>query len=154
MQIPRAIAGWRAFFRRTAINVFPRISNFWAETNRPLTTSAEPSAADPMTARDRCMKEGRVKSAQENASPSSGAQTIGLLQEWISDRVICRSAEFFPEIPVPEIPAEPLRLRSRIARVIGETVMEPIARDVATVTVARGPKNQARNGKGPAAARG
>jgi len=24
MQIPRAIAGWRAFFRRTVINVFPR----------------------------------------------------------------------------------------------------------------------------------
>ena len=79
------------------------------------------------------MKEGRVKSAQENASPSSGAQTIGLLQEWISDRAICRNAELFPKTP-----AEPLRLRSRIASVIGETVMEPIARDVATVTVARG----------------
>src|SRR6202451_3533588 len=100
-----------------------------------------------MTARDRCMKEGRVKSAQENASPSSGAQTIGLLQEWISDSVICRSAELFPEIPVPEIPAEPLRLRPRIARVIGETVMEPIARDVATVTVAPRTKNKGGNGK-------
>src|ERR1700683_2398228 len=99
-----------------------------------------------MTARDRCRKEGRVKSAQENASPSSGAQTIGLLQEWISDSVICRSAEFFPEAP-----AEPLRLRSRIARVIGETVMEPIARDVATVTVAREPKTEASSGKPTAA---
>ena len=92
------------------------------------------------------MKEGRVKSAQENASPSSGAQTIGLLQEWISDRAICRNAELFPETP-----AEPLRLRSRIARVIGETVMEPIARDVATVTVAREPKTEASNGKPTAA---
>src|SRR5271156_2084167 len=105
-----------------------------------------------MTARDRCMKEGRVKSAQENASPSSGAQTIALLQEWISDSVICRSAgELFPESPVPETPAERLRLRSRIARVIGETVMEPIARDVATVTVAREPKTAASNGKPTAA---
>src|ERR1700691_6811188 len=100
-----------------------------------------------MTARDRCMKEGRVKSAQENASPSSGAQTIGLLQEWISDSVICRSAELFPESPVPETPAEPRRFRSRIARVIGETVMETIARDVVTVTVARGTKNEGREGK-------
>src|ERR1700678_88878 len=99
-----------------------------------------------MTARDRCMKEGRVKSAQENASPSSGAQTIGLLQEWISDSVICRSAELFPEIPVPEIPAEPLRLRSRIARVIGETVMEHIAGDSPTVTVVRHRKNQRTKG--------
>jgi hypothetical protein len=97
------------------------------------------------------MKEGRVKSAQEKASPSSGAQTMGLLQEWISDSVICRSAELFPESPVPETPAEPLRLRSRIARVIGETVMEPIARDVATVTVAREPKTEASNGKPTAA---
>src|SRR5271156_7246703 len=104
-----------------------------------------------MTARDRCMKEGRVKSAQENASPSSGAQTIGLLQEWISDSVICRSAELFPESPVPETPAEPLRLRSRIARVIGETVMEPIARDVATVTVAPEPKNETNHWKQTAA---
>src|SRR6202167_6501190 len=104
-----------------------------------------------MTARGQCMKEGRVKSAQENASPSSGAQTIGLLQEWISDRAICRNAELFPERPVPETPAEPLRLRSRIARVIGETVMEPIARDVATVTVARAPKKQTSNGKTTAA---
>src|ERR1700678_4791038 len=100
-----------------------------------------------MPARDRCMKEGRVKSAQENASPSSGAQTIGLLQEWISDSAICRSAELFPESPVPETPAEPLRLRSRIARVIGETVMEPIARDVATVTVAPAPETEESNGK-------
>src|SRR6202050_4313081 len=99
-----------------------------------------------MTARDRCMKEGRVKSAQENASPSSGAQTIALLQEWISDSVICRSAELFPESPVPETPVEPLRLRSRIARVIGETVMEPIARDVATVTVAPRPQTGASDG--------
>src|ERR1700683_5693630 len=104
-----------------------------------------------MTARDRCMKEGRVKSVQENASPSSGAQTIGLLQEWISDRAICRNAELFPERPVPETPAEPLRLRSRIARVIGETVMEPIARDVATVTVAREPKTKESKGKATAA---
>src|SRR5580658_8346159 len=95
-----------------------------------------------MTARDRLAKAGRFKPAQENTSPRTGAQTMGFLIE-------CHSAAN------TTFEAEPLRalfpLASSIIKVIGETVMEPIARETATVTVARGPKTDANNGSPTAA---
>ena len=43
------------------------------------------------------------------------------------------------------------RLASSINRVIGETVIQPIAMEVATVTAERGPKTDASNGRPTAA---
>src|SRR5580692_10055974 len=95
-----------------------------------------------MTASDRLAKAGRFKPVKENTSPRTGAQTMGFLIE-------CHSAESIT------FQAKPLRalfpLASSIIKVIGETVMEPIARETATVTVARGPKTEANNGSPTAA---
>src|ERR1700678_421006 len=138
----KANAGWTAFFRRTAKNVLPRILNICAETTRPVNTRAAPSAADPSTASDRVAKLGRIKPVQENTSPSTGAQTMGFL----IDRHKGGSRLFQPKPPrVPPLAA------SSIISVIGETVIAPIARETATVTVARGPKTDESNGSPTAA---
>src|ERR1700749_1836675 len=140
MANPRASAGWIAFLRRTAMKTFPPILNFCAETTRPVSTRAEPSAAFHITASDPSMKEGSFNPATENASPKRGAQTIALLHEWIRERRMDFNARRWPD-----------RLASRIARVSGATVMDPMAIDVATVTVARGPNTEASNGNPTAA---
>src|SRR5580658_5733931 len=114
------------------MKTFPPSLNFCAETTRPVSTRAEPSAADPITVSDRFIKEGSFNPATENASPNRGAQTIAFLHERIRERPMDFNAR-----PRPD------RLASRIARVSGEIVMDPMAIDVATVTVARGPKTQA-----------
>src|SRR5580700_9943369 len=95
-----------------------------------------------MTASDRLAKTGRFKPAQENTSPRTGAQTMGFLIE-------CHSAGSTISQAKPRRALLPLP--SSIIRVIGETVMEPIARETATVTVARGPKTDANNGSPTAA---
>src|SRR5580658_4761900 len=95
-----------------------------------------------MTASDRLAKTGRFKPVQEKTSPRTGAQTMGFLIE-------CHNAgrAAFQAEPLPV----PRPLASNIIRVIGETVMEPIARETATVTVARAPKTEASNGSPTAA---
>src|SRR6202167_4631342 len=142
MAIPNASAGCSTFFRMTAMSVPHATSNFWAETTNPVSTRAEPPAAVPITSRDLAAKEGRLHPARENASPSRGAQTIGLLKEGRNEAAMCPSADALP-------PA--CRLASSIARVIGNTVMEPIASETATVTVDFEPKTEANNGSPTAA---
>src|SRR5580698_5105668 len=143
MAIPSASAGCSAFFRTIAMSVPHATSNFWAETTNPVSTRADPPAADPITSRDLATKEGKLHPARENASPSRGAQTIGLLKEWMNERAMCPSAE-------PRPPPS-CRLASSIARVIGDTVIEPIASETATVTVDFEPKTEANNGSPTAA---
>src|ERR1700677_788522 len=88
------------------------------------------------------MKEGRGTPAQENTTPSSGDQTMGCLIECIKAGVTLLNAK---------LPPSPRRLASRSARVIGAIGTEPIARDIATVTVACGPKAEASSGRPTAA---
>src|ERR1700683_4899377 len=90
-----------------------------------------------MTARDRSAKEGSCNPVQENTSPSSGAQTIGLFPARSRERETCLN-----ENPS----AEESCFASRIARVI-----EPRAMDVATVTRDFGPKTEASNANPTAA---
>src|SRR6202167_1514463 len=142
MAIPNASAGCSTFFRMTAMSVPHATSNFWAETTNPVSTRAEPPAAVPITSRDLAAKEGKLHPAREKASPSRGNQTIVVLKEWMNERAMCPNAE-------PPPPS--CRLASSIARVIGDTVIEPIASETATVTVEFEPKTEANNGSPTAA---
>src|SRR5580704_12969142 len=77
---------------------------------------------------------------QENSSPMMGARTMGVLTERIIGEM-----KLLTESPWG------VRRASRIIRVIGETFIQPIAIEVATVTADRGPKTDASNGRPTAA---
>jgi hypothetical protein len=66
---------------------------------------------------------------------------MGVLTERIKGEIMLLNAS----------PPREVRLASSIKRVIGETVIQPIAMEVATVTAERGPKTDVSNGRPTAA---
>src|ERR1700735_3195100 len=98
-----------------------------AETTNPVINNAVPVVALPRTVRLLSAYVGMWKSIATARTPSTGAQTTGFL--------IAFHAEVQTRV-VGERDLPSTVLLSSIARVMGETVMEPIAMATATLTTA------------------